>query len=225
MPCHADCLSTSLSAFHLAKPPSLAYGPLVNRDKTMNRSIKTVVAVITFIAALTHTAGAASSTAFELVKKGDQYVGTEAKGRVIEIRSEKSIANLTPDIWYVTYFDPNSPGKATEVKFQAGEKTDVKYKGNFLGLAKTPKELPKDKLKTDSDKALQTATSEPLLKNLTLKATQMTLLDWEGIPAWKVRIWAAKLQKPEEMVEVGEVIIGAEDGKVLRSDLKIKRVD
>jgi hypothetical protein len=191
----------------------------------MNKSHKTLVLVITGFASLMCVARAASPTALELVKKGDQYVGSESKGRVVEIRSDKSIAILNPNIWYVVYFDPNSSGKATEVKFEAGEKTEVKYKDSFLGLGKKPKELPKDKLRVDSDKALQTALSEPLLKNLTLKATRMTLEDWEGIPAWKVQIWAAKLQKPEEMVEVGEVFVGAEEGKVLRSDLKIKRVD
>ena len=170
-------------------------------------------------------AGAADATAFELFKKGDQYVGSEAKGRLVGIKSDKSIATLTPTIWYITYLDPNSSGKATEIKFEAGEKTDVKYKGNFLGMAKAPKELPKDKVKVDSDKALATATQEPLLKNLTLKATQMTLEDWQGIPTWKVRIWAAKLQKPEEMTDVGDVFVSAEDGKVLRSDIKIKKVD
>jgi hypothetical protein len=191
----------------------------------MNASFKNMVLVVAGIVSLTCVAQAAGPTAFELIKKGDQYVGAEAKGRVIRIRSDKSIATLTPNIWYVVYFDPNSSGKATEVKFEAGEKAEVKYKGNFLGMARKPQELPKDKLRVDSDQALQTATSEPLLKNLTLKATQMTLEDWAGMPSWKVEIWAARLQKTEEMVKVGEVFISAEDGKVLRSDLKIKRVD
>jgi hypothetical protein len=191
----------------------------------MKTSKKQLVATVVGWMALSLVAEAGTSTAFELAKKGDEFLGSEAKGRIIEIRSDKSIGTLTPNIWYITYFDPNSPGKATEIKFEAGEKTDVSYKGSFLGLAKTPKELPKDKLKTDSDKALQTAISEPLLKNLTLKATRMTLEDWQSMPVWKVRIWAARLQKPEEMVAIGEVFIGAEEGKVLVSDLKIKRVD
>jgi hypothetical protein len=206
--------------------PALLSSPInIYANKPMNRSHRNLLAVTTCIAFLTGVAQAATPTAFDLAKKGDQYVGSEAKGRVIQIRSEKSIASTTPNIWYVLYFDPNASGKATEVKFEGGEKTEVNFKDSFLGLGKKPKELPKDKLRVDSDKALQTAVSEPLLKNLTLKATRMTLEDWEGIPAWKVQIWAAKLQKPEEMVEVGEVIIGAEEGKVLRSDLKIKRVD
>jgi hypothetical protein len=177
------------------------------------------------IALLPWAAGAADLTALELFKKGDQIVGSEAEGRLIEIRSEKSIASITPSIWYITYYDPNSSGKATEVRFEAGEKTEMKYKGNFLGIAKAPKELPKDKIKVDSDTAIKTAVGEPLLKNLTLKATRLILEDWQGTPTWKVRIWAARLQKPDKMADVGDVFISAEDGKVLRSNLKISRVD
>ena len=187
--------------------------------------IKIATLIATGVALLQGAALAADLTALELFKKGDQLVGSEAEGRLVQIRSEKSIASLTPSIWYVTYYDPNSSGKATEVKFEAGEKTEMNYKRNFLGIGKTPKELPKDKIKVDSDAAIKTATGEPLLKNLTLKATQLVLEDWQGIPTWKVRIWAAKLQKPDQMADVGEVFISAEDGKVLRSDLKIKKVD
>ena len=185
--------------------------------------IATVVAA--GIALFQWAAGAADLTALELFKKGDQIVGSEAEGRLIEIRSEKSIASITPGIWYITYYDPNSSGRATEVKFEAGEKTEMKYKGSLLGTAKTPKELPKDKIKVDSDTAIKTAAGEPLLKNLTLKATRLILEGWQGIPTWKVRIWAAKLQKPGKMADVCEVFISAEDGKVLRSDLKISRVE
>lgn len=202
----------------------LAYAQMTSKNSGIyHTKIATVVAA--GIAFFQWAAGAADLTALELFKKGDQIVGSEAEGRLIEIRSEKSVASITPSIWYITYYDPNSSGKATEVKFEAGEKTELKYKGNLLGIAKAPKELPKDKIKVDSDTAIKTAAGEPLLKNLTLKATRLILEDWQGIPTWKVRIWAAKLQKPDKMADVGEVFISAEDGKVLRSDLKIKRVE
>lgn len=177
------------------------------------------------LAALAPSSIAAETTALSLVREGNRYVGEEAKGRLIEIRSEKSIGSTTPTIWYVVYFDPASKGRGTEVKFAAGTKVAVKHRGNFLGMAKTPQELPKDKVRVDSDEALRKALAEPLLKNLTLKATQMTLEDWEGIVTWKVEIWAAKIQKPEEMVSVGKVFIDAAEGKVLKSDLKISKVD
>jgi len=168
---------------------------------------------------------AAEPTAFDLFKEGNRYVGEEAKNRLIEIRSDKSIGSTTPAIWTIVYFDPSSSGKGTEVKFAAGQKTAIKHWGNFLGVAKTPYEIPKDKLKVDSDQALRTALAEPLLKNLTMKATQMTLEEWEGLVVWKVRLWATKLMKTDEMAEVGQVFIDVADGKVLKSDLKIKKVD
>jgi hypothetical protein len=174
---------------------------------------------------LQQAASAAEPTALDLFRQGDQYVGAEARGRLIKITSEKSIGSVTPSIWSVTYFDPNAAGKATEVRFNAGQKAWVKYHGSFLGLAKAPRELPKGKVLVDSDAALRTATVEPLLKNLNLKATRMILEDWQGMPTWKVQIWAARLSNPAEMAEVGEVFISGEDGKVLRSDLKIKKVD
>ena len=48
---------------------------------------------------------------------------------------------------------------------------------------------------------------------------------FEEMPVWKVRIWAAKLRNPNKDVDIGEVFIAAEDGKVVRNDLHIDRVD
>jgi hypothetical protein len=171
------------------------------------------------------TSRAAEPTAFALFREGDRYLGEEAKGRLVEIRSDKSVGSVTPVIWYIVYLDPTSSGKATEIKFAAGKKADVKHLGKFLGIEKKREQIPSEKLKVDSDQAIQTALAEPLLKNLTIKATQLTLEPWQGIPAWKVELWAAKVQKPTEMAKVGEVFIDVQDGKVIRSDLKISRAD
>ena len=73
------------------------------------------VAAMTF--AVTQVALAADPTAFELIKMGNQYVGVESKDKVVQIRSEKSIGRLVPNIWYVVYYDPDATLKAVEVKF------------------------------------------------------------------------------------------------------------
>jgi uncharacterized protein (DUF849 family) len=85
--------------------------------------------------------------------------------------------------------------------------------------------LDKDKLKVDSDKAIEIATAEPLLKNLKILATRLTLERWEEMPVWKVRLWAAKLRNPAKDVDIGEVFITADTGKVIKNDLRISRVD
>jgi hypothetical protein len=167
----------------------------------------------------------AESTAFELIKEGNRYIGEQSKDKVVGIYSEKSIAGLTPDIWYVAYFDPDSKSRPVEVKFGAGRQMGVKHRSSVFSGSKAEKILDIKKLKVDSDKAIKTATAEPLLAKLTLKATQLWLENTAGTPVWKVRLWAAKLAKPDVSADIGEIFISAETGEVVKSDLKPNKVD
>jgi hypothetical protein len=174
-------------------------------------------------------AGAADDkelTAFQLIKEGNRHVGEDARDKVVQIRSEKSIGTLIPNIWYVVFYDPDATAKATEVKFGAGQKLAVKRPARVFELAGNA-HLPMDreKLKIDSDKALDTALQDPLLKNLKILASRLTLEKWEEAPVWKVRLWAGRLRNPNKDVDIGEVFISAETGKVMKNDLHIDRVD
>jgi hypothetical protein len=165
-------------------------------------------------------------TAFELVKSGDQYVGIQSKDKVVQIRSEKSIASLTPEIWHIVYYDPDAAFKAVEVKFGAGQKLDVSHPGRFLEWF-TDEKHPLDaaKLKIDSDAAIKIAAAQPLLKNLTLKATQLWLEHGDTGPQWRVKLWAAKLKNPNDEADIGLVIISSDDGSILKTDLHPGSVD
>jgi hypothetical protein len=166
------------------------------------------------------------ATAFELIKEGNRHVGEDAKDKVVQIRSEKSVGTMTPTIWYVVYYDLDATAKATEVKFGAGRKLEVKRPARIFELTgRGYLPMDRDKLKIDSDKALEIASSEPLLKNLKLLASRLTLETWDDSPAWKVRLWAAKLRNPSKDVDIGDVFISAETGKVRKADLHIDRVD
>ena len=57
---------------------------------------------------------AAEPTAFDLVKEGNRYVGEQAKDKVVQIRSEKSIGGLDPAIWYVVYRDATATFNFTQ---------------------------------------------------------------------------------------------------------------
>src|SRR5688572_20570908 len=165
-------------------------------------------------------------TAFDLIKEGNRHVGEDAKDKVVQIRSEKSLGTLTPNIWYVVYYDADATAKATQVKFGSGAKLEVKRPTRLFELAGTSHlPLDREKLKVDSDRALEVATSEPLLKNVKLVASRLNLERWEEMPVWKVRLWAAKLRNPNRDADIGEVIVSAETGKVLRNELRIDRVD
>ena len=166
----------------------------------------------------------AEPTALELIKEANRYVGEQSKNKVVEIRSEKSIAGLTPNIWYVAFFDPDSKSRPVEVKFGAGQKMTVKHRSGF-GSSKADKILDLGKLTVDSDKAIKIATAETLIAKLTLKATQLWLEKEDGVPLWKVKLWAAKLRKPDSTANIGEIFISAESGKVVKNDLRPNKVD
>ena len=48
---------------------------------------------------------AAEPTALQLVKEGNKHVGEDARDKVVQIRSDKSIGSLTPNVWYMVYYD------------------------------------------------------------------------------------------------------------------------
>ena len=179
-------------------------------------------------------ARADEATAFSLIKEADRYVGEQAKDKVVQIRSDKSVGTLTPIIWYVVFYDPTASLKAVEVKFGAGKMLSVKRPMRLLEPV-TGGDLPldRDKLKIDSPEAISIAQKEPLLQNLKLTATRLTLErvgegvlgQGPGQGVWKVRLWAAKLRNPSRDADIGEVWISALDGKVLKDDLHINRVD
>ncbi len=184
-----------------------------------------VIAVaLTFAAA--SGARAAEPTALALAKEGNRYVGEQSKDKLVQIRSDKSVGTLTPNVWYIVYYDPDATLKAVEVKFGAGKKLDVSHPLRLLEpVTGDDKVLDHSKLKVDSDRALKLATAEPLLKSLKLKATQMWLQHGDEGPVWRVRLWAAKLKNPSDMSDIGQVFISAETGKVVRTDLHINSVD
>jgi hypothetical protein len=179
--------------------------------------------------ALSHTVLARDMTAFDLIKEGNRYIDEQSKDKVVQIRSERSSGSLIPDIWYVVYHDPDAVLKIVEVKFAAGHKMGVKRPMLLLEpISQMDQPLPREKLGINSDKAIAIATQEPLLEKVTLRSSRLILqrrsVD-DDRPVWKVRLWAAKLKNPNENADIGVVIISAEDGKVLKSDLNLEHLE
>jgi hypothetical protein len=171
---------------------------------------------------------AGEPTAFTLVREGNRHVGDDVKDRVVCIRSEKSVGSLTPSVWSVFFLDPASAGKVTEVKFAGGSLVEVAHRSGVLGisgLSKKPRALPMERLKLDSDRALDRAVSEPVFKNIKLTNAELQLLYKDEVPVWKVTLWASKVRKPESTSKVGDLLVNAETGTVTLMDIKLKRLD
>lgn len=160
----------------------------------------------------------AEPSALDLVNKGDEYVGVQSKDKVIQVSSEKSVATLTPNIWHVLYYDPDSTFRTVEVKFGAGEEMDVSHPMR-VPPAKPDDILDREKLRVDSDRALKIAASQPLLKALTLRAAKMTLQKTDDGIVWKVELWAAKVGDSTKEADIGTITISAADKSIVRSDL------
>lgn len=166
----------------------------------------------------------AEPTAFDLIKEGNRYVGEQSKDMVLGIHSEKSVGGLVPSVWYVVYFDPDAKSKRVEIKFGGGREMGEKRNWRPLGGGgSADKIMDLKKLKVDSDRAIKTATAEPLLAKLTIKATELWLEGSATRPVWKVRLWAAKLSKPDVTVDLGDIFISAESGEVVKSELRIDK--
>lgn len=191
--------------------------------KILSLGLVAVVAVL--LGGLSAAVAGPEPTAFQLAKDGNRFVGEPSKGKVLAIESDKSIASLTPSVWTVKYFDPDAKSKIVEVKFGSGLKLDVKRPWKPFGSAREADVLDLQKFKVDSDEAVRIATSQQLLAPFRLKYTQLRLGPCDDGLVWRVRIWSAKLGKPEVIMDIGEVFISPVDGKIVRADLHIERLN
>jgi len=208
---------------------------LVPMDSDYAKRNLSMFAILWAVGALARPGACAQPTAFDLVREANRYVGEQSKNKVVQIRSEKTIGNLTPAIWYIVLYDPTATLKAEEVKFSAGKMISVKRPMRLLEpVTGGDAPLDRSKLKVDSNEAIKVALKEPLLKDLKITATQLKLervgegvlgTSGTGDAVWKVKLWAAKLRQPQKDADIGEVWISAGDGKVVKNDLHINTVD
>ena len=86
--------------------------------------------------------------------------------------------------------------------------------------------MDRTKVKIDSDESLRIAQKDGLLDKVKLTNSRLTLEKGEeGLPVWKIQFWAEKARDTTRTVDIGQIILNAEDGKVLRRDLHIGRID
>jgi hypothetical protein len=187
-------------------------------------SVKTLAILAGSVVAF--AAQAAEPTAFELIKEGNRFVGEDAKDKVVQIRSVKSIGSLSPSTWWIVYYDVDARMKATEVRFDGGKKSDVQRPFRLFERAGSYKNLmDRSKLKIDSNEALKIAQKDGLLDRVKLTNSKMLIEKWEDMPVWKITFWAERARETSKTVDIGQIFVNAEDGKVVHRDLHINRVD
>lgn len=194
---------------------------------SMKVALRVKLLVLSLIAAGQVLAGAAEKTAFELVKDGNRYVGEQSRNKIVLLRSEKSIGTTEPNVWSIVYYDPLARNKAVEVKFGAGQMMSVKKGSKFFDfMSGTPRAMDLEDLKVDSSEAVRIALDQPLLKTIKISASRLKLQVLEsGEPVWFVSLWAPKLRDSTKDAEVADTRINAKDGRIMETDIRLKRLD
>src|SRR5579864_4446658 len=150
----------ALQALRHCHPVTLHYTGRMQISTRLVRSI--LLSMVVSAGSLGASALADEPTALSLIAEGNRYVGEQAKDKIVQIRSEKSVGTLNPIIWYVVFYDPTASLKAVEVKFGAGKMLDVKRPWRLLEpVSGGDLPLDREKLKIDSPDAIKTALKEP----------------------------------------------------------------
>ena len=192
----------------------------------MKMNNKLILGVILAFTTAQLALAAASPTAFELAKKGNEYVGVQSKDKVLRIYSEKSESGLTPEDWHVVYYDPDTFVKSADVEFANGQQTGVSHMRRPFQMPASARDiLDMSKITVNSDKALSIAQEQPAIKGITPKFSKMSLEYGDNGPTWQVELWAAKKDNPSKDVSIGKVWILATDGSVIKSDLRPDKVN
>jgi hypothetical protein len=165
------------------------------------------------------TPPATNLTAFALVKLGNPYVPQQARDKITGIHSDKSTRGLIPDTWFVDYYDSTTAFKLAEVKFVDGKVADIKRPNRLLDTVVGTKQLEWRKMKIDSDRALAIALKHPALSKADLRAAQYWLQRTPVGSTWKIQFWIAKMGKPGETTDVGDLYISSKNGEILKDAL------
>ncbi len=163
--------------------------------------------------------GSNKATALQLLQKGNSYVSARSKNRVLEVTSSRAAVNEAPQNWRFLYYDDKTTYNAVEVRFENGEMERV-YEPNRLLELFSPsarKTLDLAKVKIDSDRATRISVAEAVAEEFEAKFVELKLeRGYGGLPVWNVKLFGIIPGRTGEDLSLGNVIVLAEDGKVLK---------
>ncbi len=162
------------------------------------------------------------ATALQLLEKGNSYVSARSKNRILQLASSRAPIEHPPQSWRILYLDDKTTYNAVEVQFKAGEMERVFEPNRILNIftPSSSKTLDLAKIKVDSDQAIRIAAAQCTEEFVVVKFTEMKLeRGYGGLPVWNVKLFGLSPGKAAEDAALGSVIVLAEDGKVLKTDL------
>ena len=121
-------------------------------------------------------------------------------------------------------FIADAGSRGDEVKFGGGKMIDVKRPFRMIEMiGDASKPMDQDKLKVDSDAAIEKALAEPILKDIKVKSVEAKLENTSTGPVWRMRLWAEKVNG-RDVADIGKISLTADDGKVIETDIHLDRL-
>jgi hypothetical protein len=164
-------------------------------------------------------------TALQLVRQGNTHVSERSKDKVVQILSDRTAIDSSPQNWRILYHDPKARYKLVEVQFEDGKMSRVHEPTRLLGFLTPQAQKPFDieKLKIDSSDALKITLNLPAIKSLNVQSAMLELQrGYGGSPVWKVTLFGSSESEPLKEKSLGYVILLTDDGKVLKETLSTK---
>ncbi len=168
------------------------------------------------LAALPDSAFAARDIAEKVLPPGD--IAPTGKAELLTIIGKRDDTQVTPTTWTFYFFDKSAPGHARIVTVNGGRV--IRSGGDLVHFASPYSEqtvLPEDKIQKDSTDVLQLA--QALVPGVTVTGSEFALMQQkDSVPMWKVTLWTKDSNGEER--KLGDVILLAEDGTLIRNTLK-----
>ena len=138
--------------------------------------------------------------------------------QLLRIVGERDATQITPTTWKFYFFDKSAAGHARIVTVSGSK--GVKMGEDIVDFASAYDEgsiLPEDKIQQDSTDALQIA--QGLVPGVNVTSSDFTLMQQKNsVPMWKVTLWTRNATGDDH--RLGDVTMLAENGTVIRNDLK-----
>jgi hypothetical protein len=147
-------------------------------------------------------------------------LGPDGHAPLLRIRGKHDPAQLTPTTWTFEFFDAHAAGHAQIITVSDHHVVDNGTRVTFLITPYTKANiLPADII--DSTQALSFA--QQLLPGVQVSSSEFALSqEKNSAPFWTVTLWARNAQSEE--VELGDVVMLAQNGDVISNHLKPERL-
>ncbi len=170
-------------------------------------------------------ASAKAPTAWEAIAIAKKQVPAESQDKVMVIRGDRSENELTPDTWHVVFYDEQASQDGRQVTVTGRAISGIR-EGYFdlgrirLAAYKMEEIITPDKLKIDSDKALNVLVQTNRLKAYSLSSVIYELeRDMDLREAiWRLKIYVDDGNGKEKYI--GFARISAENGRVIEMRFK-----